>query len=145
LEQSELGRDGVIQIKCNSLDDAEISEYLDIAASNDCYINLIVRGICTWIPSKENLNRNVTIKSIVWDKLEHSRVYCFGKINPTIYMGSLDLITNKLDCRIESLVKITDKNILTILCNYISRYNTIDKSWYMVYEDEKISYRKMKG
>lgn len=122
------GADGYIAIKCNSLDDVEISHHLDIAASKGCYMDLIVRGVCTWIP--DQVESTIKVKSIVWDKLEHSRVYCFGKSNPTIYLGSLDLVTKKIDQRIETLVKINDPDISIRLCDYINRYvtNTVG-SW----------------
>lgn len=126
--ESKKGEEGCIVIKCNALDDEEISNHLNIAADHGCIINLIIRGVCTWIPNQ--LRSNVTIKSIVWDKLEHSRVFCFGKTNPTIYIGSLDLVTKKLDQRIETLVRIKDPDIGIIICNYLNRYITnIDGSW----------------
>lgn len=111
---------GYIVIKCNSLDDDRIIESLDYASSKGCQLDLIVRGACTWIP--ERINQNVRIKSVVWDKLEHSRVYSFGKLNPIVYIGSLDPTTTKLDNRIETLVRIKDPKILEYLCKYLNRY-----------------------
>ena len=133
-EQGDLGEDGNIFIKCNSFDEKKISKHLTIAANKGCRINLIIRGICTWIPPNDTLNKNVTIKSIVWDKLEHSRVYSFGNMNPIIYMGSLDLMTNKLDDRIETLVKVPSGDTIEIMCRYILRYNNMD-GWYMMYDN----------
>ena len=126
-EESSKGKNGYIAIKCNSLDDKEFNTHLDIAATRGCKIDLVVRGVCTWIPPESS---RVCIKSIVWDKLEHSRVYCFGNINPTIYIGSLDLVTNKIYKRIETLVLVKDPDIIANLCNYLNRYitNTTD-SW----------------
>lgn len=122
------GKDGYIMIKCNSLDDEEFNLSLDNASKKGCKIDLIIRGVCTWIPNK--FNSNVKVKSIVWDKLEHSRVFCFGRYNPKIYIGSLDLITKKINNRIETLVLIKDPDVINKLCNYINRYvvNTVD-SW----------------
>lgn len=127
-DEASKGADGYIAIKCNALDDPEISYHLDIASEQGCQMDLIIRGVCTWIPRQ--LGFNVKVKSIVWDKLEHSRVYYFGKENPTIYLGSLDLVTKKIDQRIEALVKITDPDIGIRLCDYLNRYvtNTIG-SW----------------
>lgn len=125
------GPDGLIVIKCNALDDDEIIHELQEAADNGCKIIAIIRGVCTWIPSA--LHKNVFIKSIIWDKLEHSRVYSFGNINPSIYMGSLDLVTNKIHRRIETLVKVTDPDIVIELCDYLNRYITSTKgSWIMM-------------
>lgn len=141
--ETKLGGNGYIAIKCNALDDKEISSHLDVAARNDCQIDLIVRGVCTWIP--DQLGYNVRIKSIVWDKLEHSRVYCFGSLNPTIYLGSLDLVTSKLNNRIETLVRILDPNILSNLCDYLNDYITnATNSWELLrsgeYRKEEIEY-----
>lgn len=119
-EEGSKGKHGCIIMKCNSLDDDEIIQHLESAAKKGCYINLIVRSVCTWIPNMSN----VIVKSIVWDKLEHSRVYCFGNKNPKIYLGSLDLVTRKIERRIETLVKINNPEIIMKLCEYLNRYAT---------------------
>lgn len=122
------GKNGNIIIKCNALDDPEISYHLDMAADNGCNMTLIVRGVCTWIPQHDM--GNVKIKSIVWDKLEHSRVYCFGNYNPTIYIGSLDLVTKKIDQRVETLVRIINPDVEIKICDYLNRYVTsTEGSW----------------
>jgi len=130
-EETDKEEDGYICIKCNALDDEEIISYLNRAAIAGCNIDLIIRGVCTWIP--EEINDNVKIKSVVWDKLEHSRLYAFGRMNPTIYIGSLDLVSNKLNKRIETLVRIKDPNVLIEICNYLNRYITsTEGSWKMI-------------
>ena len=127
-EQSKLGKEGYICFKCNSLSDNDIIEHLNNAALNGCSIDLIVRGICTWVPRCNN----VTIRSIVWNKLEHSRVYSFNRKNPIIYIGSLDLVTNKINKRIETLVRVKDPRITIQLCKYLNRYLTDNNnSWIM--------------
>ncbi len=127
-EQTKLGINGYICFKCNSLSDINIIKHLNGAAIAGCRIDLIVRGICTWVPKCGN----VTIRSIVWDKLEHSRVYSFGSDNPVIYIGSLDLVTKKIERRIETLVKINDPFIRLKLCEYLNRYLTDNtNSWIM--------------
>lgn len=133
-----LGSSGYISFKCNAFDDKEIAKYLDRAAANNCQIDLIVRGVCTWVP--DQIGSNVRIKSIIWDKLEHSRVYCFGNFNPTMYIGSLDPTTSKLNNRIETLVKILDPGILAKLCDYLNHYITnTSNSWILLRSGE---YRK---
>lgn len=124
------GENGYISFKCNSLDDPEISEHLKEAASNGCRMDLVVRGVCTFIP--EEIGSTVRIKSIIWDKLEHSRVYCFGNVNPIMYMGSLDLVTKKIDQRIETLVKIKDPDVIIRIIDYLNKYITnTTNSWLM--------------
>ena len=124
------GANGYISFKCNSLDDPEISEHLKAAASNGCRMDLVVRGVCTFVP--EEIGTIVRIKSIIWDKLEHSRVYCFGSVNPIMYMGSLDLVTKKIDQRIETLVKIKDPDVIIRIIDYLNKYITnTTNSWLM--------------
>ena len=130
------GKDGLIVCKCNSLDDDIIIDELQSAADSGCVIILIVRGVCTWIPD----DGNVYIKSVVWDKLEHSRVYSFGSINPDIYIGSLDLVTNKIQRRIETLVRIKDPDVNIEICEYLNRYITTQDSWVM--DDEGVYHRE---
>lgn len=122
------GSNGNIIIKCNALDDDDIIYHIDNAAKRKCNIILIIRGVCTWVPSEDS--ENVKIKSIVWDKLEHSRVYSFGIENPIMYLGSLDLVTKKIDKRIETLVRINDPNIRIQICEYLNRYSVSTQgSW----------------
>lgn len=126
-EEAKLGTKGYILIKCNALDDPDIIWELENARNKGCYIYAIIRGVCTWVPGG---CENVIIKSVVWDKLEHSRVYCFGRSNPHIYLGSLDLVSHKLDKRIETLVRVTDPDICCRICEYINSYATNSKeSW----------------
>lgn len=114
------GKNGCIVIKCNSLDDEEIIQHLEAAGNKKCNIVLIIRSVCTWLPDMPN----VKIKSILWDKLEHSRVYSFGSHNPIVYIGSLDLVTKKIEKRIETLVRIDNPKIHVQVCEYLSRYTS---------------------
>lgn len=126
--EAKKGKNGYIAMKCNALDDDKIIEHLEAAADKGCHMDLIVRGVCTWVPNK--IHEHLKIRSIVWDKLEHSRVYCFGKDNPTIYIGSMDLVKKKINKRIETLVMIRDPDVLIQICNYLNRYITnTSNSW----------------
>ena len=133
-----LGREGYIFMKCNSLNDRSIIRLLQVAADVGCTIDLVIRSVCTWLP--DQIGNNVTIKSMVWDKLEHSRVYCFNKSDPIVYIGSLDMAEHKLHERVETLVQIQHTELVSYLCEYINRciVNTRD-SWTM---DSFGKYRK---
>lgn len=127
-KQGALGSAGYIGIKCNSIDDKEINEHLCAAAKKGCKMSFIVRGVCTFVP--DEIGKNVSIKSVIWDKLEHSRIYWFGKEEPTIYIGSLDLVTHKMDKRIETLVRIQDPKIVKRISEYMNQYVTNSQhSW----------------
>lgn len=132
------GADGYIAFKCNALSDPEIIEHLDDAAVAGCRMDLMVRGTCIWLP--DQIGTTVTIRSIVWDKLEHSRVYAFGAKNPKIYIGSLDLVRHKLDNRIETLVRLRDPDTVVTAINYLNRYITnTSETWVMT---DSGTYRK---
>ena len=127
MKQANRETNGFISFKCNALDDQNIIADLQYAMDRGCCIDLVVRGVCTWVPQDYS---HVRIRSIIWDKLEHSRVYCFGRTNPEIYLGSLDLVTHKLDKRIETLVRVQDPDIVLRVCNYLNRYITnTSESW----------------
>ena len=136
MEEANKEKKGFICIKCNALDDKEIIKHLHYASIRGCRIRLIIRGVCTWIPDE---NTDVIIKSIIWDKLEHSRVYSFGYKNPTVYIGSLDLVTNKLDNRIETMAKVMDPDVLVDVSMYLNRYITsTNHSWRLLQDGSYI-------
>lgn len=137
LSEANKGKNGFICIKCNALDDKEIIKCLNYASKRGCVIRLIIRGVCTWIPDK---GTNVIIKSIIWDKLEHSRVYSFGSKNPIVYVGSLDLVTNKLDNRIETMAKVIDPDVLKDVSAYLNKYITSSRYSWVLLQDG--SYKK---
>lgn len=129
-----LGTGGLIIFKCNAIDDPQIIAALNRAASNGCRVELIVRGNCSWYPSPTLLNNNVRIRSFVWEKLEHSRVYVFGYRNPAIYVGSADMVSRKLDKRIEILAEVKNPAVREDLKKYVERYvNSTENSWRMFY------------
>ena len=126
LAESQSHRGGFIAIKCNSFDDKISQEILTSAARKGCKVNLIVRGVCTWEPKHPNIH----IKSIIWDVLEHSRVYIFGAKDPEVYLGSLDLTKKKIDERVEVMVRLTDKNTKRKLCNILlEQLRDLKNSW----------------
>ena len=129
-QEIEKGSNGYLSFKCNALDDEEINKRLSKAARAGCKMDFVIRGVCTWIPPE--LGENVTIRSFVWDKLEHSRVYSFGRSNPSIYLGSLDLVTKKIDERIETLVRVMDPELVIQVSAYLNRYLTNPDGWYLM-------------
>lgn len=135
---------GRISIKCNELNDEQIITELEKAAESHCTIELIVRGMCTWIPDQNY--KNVSIRSVVWDKLEHSRVYYFGWKHPRVYLGSLDPVKSKFDERIEVLVRVMDDSLVDQLKWYIQRYLAIDEnSWEMIRDSDGTRYEREMG
>ena len=106
------GNRGLMIAKMNSLVDKGIVDKLYEASNAGVEIKLIVRGICTLVPGVAGMSENITVKSIIGEFLEHSRIYYFyNNHHPKIYLSSADWMTRNLDRRIELLFPIADKKI----------------------------------
>lgn len=124
-QNAEKGLPSGITIKINALVDKEMIKLLYKASNAGVKIDLIVRGICCLIPEISGVSENITVRSIVGQFLEHSRIYkfcCSG--NPQIFIGSADLMPRNLDKRVELIFPIDDDqlklridNILNIMLN----------------------------
>ena len=125
-EQKKLKQDGYIFLKLNNVTDPFIIEALYDASKNGVEIDIIVRGICSLKPL-----RNIRIKSILGQFLEHSRIYSFGKgARNKIFIGSADMMQRNLRHRIEILIPILDSNVKKMLENIIIKYLKTEKfSW----------------
>jgi len=93
-----------ICIKINSLEDKEVIDELYKASQAGVPIRLIVRGICCLRPQRKGLSDNITVRSLVGDFLEHTRLFYFhNNGDPKVYGGSADIMVRSFDRRIESL------------------------------------------
>lgn len=102
------GKKAEIFIKVNSISDQKMVNKIYEAADAGVKVQIICRGVCSLIPRK-----NLEVKSIVGRFLEHSRIYYFknGK-NPEYYISSADLLTRNLDRRVETLISLTESNVI---------------------------------
>lgn len=93
---------GHIIAKMNSLCDPKIIEALYEASAAGVKIDLIVRGICCLKVGIKGVSENITVRSIVGNFLEHSRIFYFENGGDyEIYMGSADWMPRNLDKRVE--------------------------------------------
>ncbi|MFT7030751.1 MAG: polyphosphate kinase [Marinoscillum sp.] len=120
------GKPSGIVIKMNSLQDIDTITAMYAASQAGVTIKLIVRGICCLRPGRPGLSENITVRSIVGDYLEHSRIFYFHNDgNPLVYSGSADMMVRSFDRRLESLFKINDPFLKQQAINLLS-YNLKD-------------------
>ncbi len=114
------GREGHIIAKVNSLCDKDVIRALYEAGAAGVKIELIVRGVCCLKTGLEGIGENITVRSIVGNFLEHSRIFYFensGK--PEYYCASADWMPRNLERRVEIMFPIErpelQKKLMTIL------------------------------
>ena len=111
-ENAKRGLPSGITAKVNSLVDPEIIGLLYEASQAGVPIQLIVRGICCLIPGLPGISETITVRSIVGQLLEHSRIFRFENGGePHIFMGSADWMPRNLDRRVELVFPIEDERL----------------------------------
>ena len=101
---------GLIRIKANALEDADITEALYRASNAGVKIELIIRDSCRLRPGIPGLSENITVVSIVGRFLEHARIYYFRNGGTEeFFIGSADLMTRNLESRVEMMTPIEDE------------------------------------
>jgi len=125
-ENAKNGLPSGIVIKINSLEDRETIDELYKASQAGVPIKLVVRGICCLRPGRPGLSENISVRSIVGDYLEHSRIYYFHNNNdPKVYGGSADVMVRSFDRRLESLFLFVDPTVKQQAINILA-YNMRD-------------------
>jgi polyphosphate kinase len=100
---------GLIQMKVNALEDADITRALYRAARAGVRIDLIVRDTCRLRPGIAGLSESVRVVSIVGRFLEHARVYYFRNGGAEEYLiGSADCMKRNLESRVEVVGPVED-------------------------------------
>ena len=106
------GREARIIAKMNSLCDRDIIAALYAASAAGVKVDLIVRGICCLKVGIPGISENITVRSIVGNFLEHSRIfYFYSDGNEEIFMGSADWMPRNLDKRVEIVFPVEDEKL----------------------------------
>ncbi len=114
------GKPASITLKMNSLQDQVMIEKLYEADQAGVKINMIVRGICSFVPGIKGFSSNTRVISIVDRFLEHARIFVFHNSgNERIYCSSADWMVRNLSYRIETTFPIFDKDIRTQILDYL--------------------------
>ena len=97
-----MGKEGHMIAKMNSLIDYPVIQKLYEASVAGVHIDLIVRGICGLRTGIEGISENITVRSIVGRQLEHSRIFWFANGGEEqLYLSSADWMPRNLNDRVE--------------------------------------------
>lgn len=106
------GRPAHIIAKMNSLCDKDIIEALYEASAAGVKIELIIRGICCLKVGIPGVSENISVRSIVGNFLEHSRIFYFENDgSPEMYCASADWMPRNLERRVEILFPIEEMGL----------------------------------
>lgn len=109
IRNAQEGKPARIVAKMNSLCDKEMIAKLYEASCAGVQIELIVRGICCLKAGIPGLSEHITVRSIVGNFLEHSRIFLFENGgDKRVFMGSADWMPRNLDRRVEILFPVED-------------------------------------
>ncbi len=130
IEKVRLGKDGLIRIKINNLEEASMIHMLYKASNAGVQVQLLVRSVCCLVPGIEGLSSNITVKRIVDRYLEHSRIFIFGCDDDCeVVIGSADWMNRNLHSRIEVCVPVKDKTCKQELLDYFKfQWQDTDKA-----------------
>jgi polyphosphate kinase len=113
IKNAKAGKTAKITAKMNSLCDNEVITALYKASMAGVKIELIIRGICCLIPGIEGVSDNITVRSIVGQYLEHSRIYYFyNDGEEKIFLSSADWMPRNLNRRVELFFPIQDSDLI---------------------------------
>lgn len=102
INMAQMGKEGHIIAKMNSLIDYPVIQKLYEASAAGVRIDLIVRGICGLRTGIEGISENITVRSIVGRQLEHSRIFWFANGGEEqLYLSSADWMPRNLNDRVE--------------------------------------------
>lgn len=140
IEQANLGNEACVHAKMNALQDKEIIEKMYEASKSGVKIDLIVRGVCC-IRTEQEYSKNITVKSIVGEFLEHSRLYYFKNDIHKLYIGTADMMKRNLEGRYEILTPLLNEKSYNEMYNIFQKYLG-DCDCYKLHD---MNYKRYKG
>ena len=131
IEHARLGREARIVVKVNAVVDTPSIEALYGASQAGVRVDIISRAACSLQPGLAGVSDGITVRSIVGEFLEHSRIFGFANGGePDWYIGSADLMDRNLDRRVEAAVPVEDADARARLAEIVEIMLADDRrSW----------------
>lgn len=115
------GKDALIRIKINNLEEHGMIDLLYKASKAGVQVHLIIRSICCLQPGVKDLSENITVRRLVDRYLEHTRIFIFGADDDAeVIIGSADWMNRNLHHRIEVCTTITQNECKKELIDYFN-------------------------
>ena len=109
IDHANLGHEARIVVKLNAIVDQPSIDALYRASQKGVRVDVIARAACSLLPGVKGVSEKVTVRSIVGEFLEHSRIWGFANGGEgEWYIGSADLMDRNLDRRVEAMVPVED-------------------------------------
>ena len=103
---------GLVQMKMNALEDADITSALYRASQAGVRVDLLVRDTCRLRPGLPGISDRVRVVSTIGRFLEHGRIYYFRNGGNEEYLiGSADCMKRNLESRVEVIVPVEDPQL----------------------------------
>jgi polyphosphate kinase len=133
IAHKQAGKDARIRIKVNSLVDEQIIDSLYKASNAGVPVEILVRGMCALKPGVPGLSENIKVRSVLGRYLEHSRIFAFaGGGDPSVFIGSADMMHRNLDRRVEALVRLSQPDhIRELNALFETAMDAKVASWYL--------------
>lgn len=111
-KHAQAGESARIVAKMNAICHKDVIAELYRASAMGVKIDLIVRGICCLRAGVPGLSDNITVRSIVGNFLEHSRIFYFENGGSAeYYASSADWMPRNLERRVEILFPVEDPKL----------------------------------
>jgi polyphosphate kinase len=112
------GEEARLIFQMDGLADEQLIDSLYGASSAGVEIDLLVRSICCLRPGLPDLSERIRASNFLGRFKEHSRIYYFrNRGSEEIFFGSADLMTAKVDDRVEILAPISDAGLRAYICD----------------------------
>ncbi len=107
IRHADSGKEALIQMKLNALEDQDITRALYRAGQAGVKVDLIVRDTCRLRPGVPGLSETIRVVSVVGRFLEHARILYFKNDGDEEYfIGSADMMQRNLESRVEVITPV---------------------------------------